>query len=140
MSIRIIQEKTAAAWGISLVALTGAQRLARLTLPRQAAMYLAYKAGGYSFAQIGRAFGRDHSTVAHNVEAMRRRMAEEPDLARKIEALSAEMFPLIAPDNATALAEMLADRTRAALLDLAKRDPIGFAKRVAKLATEGVIQ
>ena len=41
------------------------RRRANIALARQAAMYLANVAGGVSFSDVARGFGRDRSTVAH---------------------------------------------------------------------------
>lgn len=50
-------------------------------LPRQTAMYLASEITKRGLSQIGRRFGRDHSTVDHALKQTVRRMEKDPDFA-----------------------------------------------------------
>jgi hypothetical protein len=71
---------TAAAIDTHPDAVTGAGREQAITLPRQAAMWIAWHATGKSMVEIGRAFGnRDHTTVLHAIRVTERRLAENPD-------------------------------------------------------------
>ncbi len=61
-----IQTATCKLFGISSEELLSSSRTARLTWPRQLAMYLARELTGQSLPAIGRQFGgRDHTTVMH---------------------------------------------------------------------------
>lgn len=61
-----LQKAVAAAFGIRVRDLRAVSRgEARVALARQCAMYLAHVAWGLNFAEVGRMFGRDRTTVAH---------------------------------------------------------------------------
>lgn len=51
--------------GVSERQILGDQRASRFALPRMVAMYLACHHTGLTTPQIGRAMGRDHTTVLH---------------------------------------------------------------------------
>lgn len=55
--------------------------------PRQMAMYLVRKLTNYSLPEIGRVFGRDHTTVMHacnKIEDERKQIAETDDIIRTL--------------------------------------------------------
>jgi hypothetical protein len=63
---RIIEDVVSEAFRVSRSELRHATRgCARIAFARQAAMYLAHVACGLRFAEIGRIFQRDRTTVAH---------------------------------------------------------------------------
>jgi chromosomal replication initiator protein len=64
-SLEAIQEAAAAAFNLSRDRLLARDRSPRVALARQIAMYLARELTDVSLPEIGRGFGRDHSTVAH---------------------------------------------------------------------------
>lgn len=61
-------------------------------VPRQVAMYLARRLTPLSFPQIGRVFGRDHSTVQHAVARIEQRLIAEPDTRRHVERIEATLI------------------------------------------------
>ena len=63
-------------YGVSPELLTGPQRKKNIAEPRQVAMYLIRHLTNMSFVDIGRYFGRDHTTALHAVEKV-------ADLCRK---------------------------------------------------------
>jgi chromosomal replication initiator protein len=64
-SVEAIQEAAAAAFNLSRDRLLARDRSPKVALARQIAMYLARELTDVSLPEIGRGFGRDHSTVAH---------------------------------------------------------------------------
>ena len=77
-TIAEIQEATCEQFGISTEELLGASRAARVTWPRQVAMYLARELTQQSLPAIGRAFGgRDHTTVLHAHRRASQRMTSD---------------------------------------------------------------
>lgn len=54
------------------------RRTANLVLARQVAMYIARKTTDLSFKMIGEGFGKDHSTVLHNVECVEKFLKDKP--------------------------------------------------------------
>jgi chromosomal replication initiator protein len=88
---RSIAEIKAAAceqFGISAEELISAGRTARLTWPRQVAMYLARELTQESLPAIGREFGgRDHTTVLHACKRTSKRISENPSSRTAVEEL-----------------------------------------------------
>ena len=55
-------------YGVEIDQVKGTQRSKNITEPRQVAMYLMHELLKMSLSEIGRYFGRDHTTVGHAVE------------------------------------------------------------------------
>lgn len=68
ISMRRIALDVAMKHEITIEELTGPKRHQRQAHPRQEAMF-KMKRAGYSYSEIGRFFGRDHTTVMHGVRA-----------------------------------------------------------------------
>ena len=67
--LRVVQQRVAAEWGVTVDGLQSKTRTKTLTIPRQVAMSLAREILGLQLVEIGQAFGgRDHSTVIHSLE------------------------------------------------------------------------
>jgi hypothetical protein len=80
-----IVEATARYFDISTAELIGQSRAYRVCIPRQIAMYLCRDVTTRSTTEVGVALGgRDHTTIMHGVAAIKRRMAEYPELATKV--------------------------------------------------------
>lgn len=94
-SVAAIAVAVADAWGIALRAIHSDRREQPVALARQVAMHLARRLTGQSFPAIGRALGRDHSTVMHGHREILRRCAADPALAARVEAIAASLssFP-----------------------------------------------
>lgn len=88
MDLRPIVEQTVAgAFNVSYSALRSATRgRANVAFARQVAMYLTHISGGLSFAEVGRQFGRDRTTVAHACEVVEDRR-DDPNLDRSLDFL-----------------------------------------------------
>jgi chromosomal replication initiator protein len=81
LTVDRIVEETAAAFGAAARALRGRSRRAALVLPRQVAMYLARELLARPFAELAKAFARDHTTVLHAWRSVADRLATDPRLA-----------------------------------------------------------
>jgi hypothetical protein len=86
VSIRHIQDRVAADFGVSGDQVRARSKVQEWAHPRQVAMFMARELTPLSLPSIGRVFNRDHSTVLHGIAAVRRRMATDRALALKIEA------------------------------------------------------
>jgi chromosomal replication initiator protein len=64
-TLEAIQTAAAEAFGLSRERLLARDRSPQVALARQVAMYLARELTNDSLPEIGRSFGRDHSTVVH---------------------------------------------------------------------------
>jgi chromosomal replication initiator protein len=64
-ALEVIQVAAAEAFGLSRDRLLARDRSPKVALARQIAMYLARELTDVSLPEIGRGFGRDHSTVVH---------------------------------------------------------------------------
>jgi chromosomal replication initiator protein len=84
--MRMVQQRVAAEWGVSLEGLQSKTRTKVLTVPRQVAMYLAREILGMQLVEIGQAFGgRDHSTVIHSLDRVTEMMKEDADFRSRVE-------------------------------------------------------
>jgi len=62
----------------------GKKRNKEIVMPRQIAMYLAREMGGMSYPDIGRAFGRDYTTVIHSYEKIKSEIKKDSGLKNSI--------------------------------------------------------
>ena len=74
-------------FGVPRDALLSRLRTAEVSEARQAAYYILRKRYGLTFAQIGRLFGRNHSTVLHGVRAASMRGRVDKDYASPLDWL-----------------------------------------------------
>jgi len=86
-TIDAVQAAVAERAGIAVAELSGPSRSARPLRARQLAIYLSRELTASSLPEIGRAFGRDHSTVLNSVRRFERRLGEEPGLERELDQL-----------------------------------------------------
>ena len=83
-----VKRKVAAHFGIPISDLESASRKRAVVRPRQMAMLVARDLTGRSYPEIARRFGsRDHTTVIHGCEKIRRLSEADPEVAAEIEAL-----------------------------------------------------
>jgi chromosomal replication initiator protein len=75
-------------------ALCSRSRRRDVLAPRQIAMYLCARYTDASLERIGRAFGRNHPSVANAVRAVERAVAARAPLAARVEPLAAELDAL----------------------------------------------
>jgi chromosomal replication initiator protein len=87
-TVRDIQDAVGREFGLELRDLVSPNRTARVSWPRQLAMYLARELTDATLPAIGRDFGgRDHATVLYAVRRTRERISSDPtayDLARSL--------------------------------------------------------
>jgi hypothetical protein len=90
---RIIEE-TCIYFGITRISLVSPRRHRAIAVPRAIAMHVAYemlkKNYDVSTTVIGRVFHRDHSTVLHAINSVRRRKSD-PDIGEPIAAIRANV-------------------------------------------------
>jgi chromosomal replication initiator protein len=75
-------------------ALASRSRRRELLVPRQIAMYLCSRYTDASLQRIGRAFQRNHPSVANAVRAIERALAARSPMASRIAPLQAELDAL----------------------------------------------
>ncbi len=85
--IHMIQVIVVEHYSITLLELLSTKVPRHLTHIRQVAMWLAYDMGAGGHLQIGSAFGRNHSTIIHGVEAIEKRKNEDKYFAKELETL-----------------------------------------------------
>jgi chromosomal replication initiator protein len=79
---------TAAAFGVSVTDLEGPSRRQPLARGRQVAMYVCRELTDLSLPKIGQLFGgRDHTTVLHGVNTVKRLMQTDQELLKRVTAL-----------------------------------------------------
>lgn len=91
-SIDEIKAAVCERFGVSSEELVSAARTARVTWPRQAAMFLARELTAQSLPSIGREFGgRDHTTVMHALKRAEKQIAGDPTLRKAVEELRKDL-------------------------------------------------
>jgi chromosomal replication initiator protein len=89
-SVEEIQQRVAEGFGISRAELIGSSRAATPLRARQVAIYLTREATDLSLPQIGRLYGgRDHSTVLNSLRRVEAGLADDSELAERVQALRA---------------------------------------------------
>jgi chromosomal replication initiator protein len=88
LSPKFIQDIVAGQYGLARAQLLGRRRLPHIVLARHIATLLCLEMlRGASLPQVGRWFHRDHTSVLHARDAMRRKIAVDPEFARQVEEL-----------------------------------------------------
>ena len=82
-----VRAAVAAAYGIEAAELATRSNARRVAGPRQVAMYLSRKHARATYAEIGRAFGKHHTTVLHSVRKIERDIEHDPALESKVQDL-----------------------------------------------------
>jgi hypothetical protein len=73
-----------AAFGVPIQEMLSERRDVKCARPRMVAMYLLHRTTTFSLSRIGRAFQRDHTTIAHAVNEIAARMAADIDLRTQV--------------------------------------------------------
>jgi chromosomal replication initiator protein len=88
LSPKLIQDTVAEQYGLTRARLLGRRRLPRFVLARHIAMLLCLEMlPGASLPQVGRWFHRDHTSVLHARDTMRRKIAVDLKFAKQVEEL-----------------------------------------------------
>jgi chromosomal replication initiator protein len=90
-TVQEIQERTAAAFGVTLDELRSPSRAAGIAWARQVAMYLARELTDATLPSIGRAFGRNHTTVLHACRRTAERIAGDREAYDAVQRLTEEL-------------------------------------------------
>ena len=94
-TVEEIQQRVAAAFGISRAELVGASRAATPLRARQVAILLTREATDLSLPQIGRLYGgRDHSTVLNALRRVEATLTGDAELARQVAELRSSIHSL----------------------------------------------
>src|SRR3954452_13012195 len=86
-TVEAIQDAAAAAFDLSRERLLARDRSPKVAMARQIAMYLARELTDVSLPEIGRGFGRDHSTVVHAHKRIAANIAADGTLAGTVDKL-----------------------------------------------------
>ena len=98
LSPKIVQTIVAGQFGLSRAQLLGRRRLPHIVLARHIAMLLCLEMlRGVSLPQVGRWFHRDHTSVLHARDAMRRKIAVDPEFGRQVEELRQQIIKAAEP-------------------------------------------
>ena len=81
VTIPLIQKKVSERFNVKISDLSAKRRTKNVVLPRQVAMFLARELTGFSLPEIGGQFGgRDHTTVLHACDKIRKVVDKDPGL------------------------------------------------------------
>jgi chromosomal replication initiator protein len=90
-TVREIQEQTCAAFGVTMEDMLSSSRAQPVAFARQVAMYLARELTDATLPQIGRAFGKNHTTVMHACKRTAERIAGDREAYETVNRLSREL-------------------------------------------------
>jgi chromosomal replication initiator protein len=88
-----IQATVAAYYQIPVRMMTSHHRDWQVSHPRQIAMYLAAELTPKSYADLGRRFNRDHTTILFALKAVQARMAADQEIAEDVRVLRERLMP-----------------------------------------------
>ncbi|MQT14413.1 helix-turn-helix domain-containing protein [Segnochrobactrum spirostomi] len=89
ISIRLIVETVAEGYGVRAADIVSQRRTASVIWPRQVAMWLSRELTPCSLQVIGRHIGaREHGTVSHAIDVVRRTIDDNETLRAEVEALA----------------------------------------------------
>ena len=92
LELASVQELVCDFYGIKLTDLKSAKRTRSLARPRQIAMYFAKKFTTMSLPEIGKGFGRDHTTVLHAVRSIEKLANENFTLKEDLGLIERKLF------------------------------------------------
>ena len=84
ISVEQILKSVAAVFQVRVSDLKGSVRTKDVALPRQVAMYLAWKWIKESLQVLGLSFGKTHSTILHACKSIEKKIAGDDTLRRQI--------------------------------------------------------
>jgi chromosomal replication initiator protein len=84
VSVEQILKSVAAVFQVRVSDLKGTVRTKEIALPRQVAMYLAWKWIKESLQMLGVSFGKTHSTILHACKSIEKKITEDETLRRQI--------------------------------------------------------
>ncbi len=92
ITVDTIQQLVASTYKLKVDELVDKKRTKRVAYPRQIAIYLTRELAGLSLPKIGECFGgRDHSTVIHAWEKIKKEREKDPNLDKQITDLIAKL-------------------------------------------------
>jgi len=80
-------------FGVSLAVLLSDSRAAHIVLARHTAIALARRLHGYSLMRLGKAFGRDHTSIDHALRRIADLRDADPIYASQFDALAEALTP-----------------------------------------------
>jgi chromosomal replication initiator protein len=84
ISVEQILKSVATVFQVRVSDLRGTARTKEVALPRQVAMYLAWKWINESLQMLGASFGKTHSTILHACKTIEKKIADDETLRRQI--------------------------------------------------------
>jgi chromosomal replication initiator protein len=99
LSLDEVVSLVSGAYDVTAEELRSPSRRRRIVRPRQTAMYLCRRYTQASLHEIGLRFRRDHTSVRYAVDAVERRVVEQPQLRYELEAMAARLSPGRRSDN-----------------------------------------
>ena len=92
LSLSAITQETARVFGYAPSEIVSSSRHRCLTLPRQVAMFLAYRYTGRSLSDVGKHFaGRNHTSVRAACLSVEKRLSSDPALKERVETILARV-------------------------------------------------
>jgi len=91
LDVSLIQRVVARHYGVTEEAMRGKRRTSTVVTARQVAMYLARSIAKLSYVEIGRQFGKDHSTVLFAVRKIERLRESDPTTGAALDQIQSAL-------------------------------------------------
>lgn len=132
--IQDIVRCVAEASGVPMECVMSTKRTARFAEARHIGFYVA-RQRGFGLSEIGRAMGRDHSTVTHGIQNIERRLRVSPRFAEEIQnVINLAMAKVYAKKQTTEDQIVAVRLTAAEVMANIARDAALAIDRVSKVA------
>ena len=90
---KLVLERVASYFDLSMADLVGAKRDKEIVLPRQVAMYIMRHELNLSFPKIaGAVGGRDHTTAMHSVSKIERQIESDESLRQELSGIKEQLY------------------------------------------------
>jgi chromosomal replication initiator protein len=87
VDVEVLIQVVADHFKMKVADILGKKRNKEIVVPRQVAMYLAREMASMSYPDIGRAFGRDYTTVIHSYEKIKSEIKKDSALKTAVSEL-----------------------------------------------------
>ena len=124
---KVVVQSVAKAFGISPEQLLGRSRVAQFVFPRQVAMVLTLELTEAAVSQVGRWYGRDHTTVSYARRVVERAESQNVEIAEILSSLRQELSLVTFDGRVHQLIKEIGGRAQQGLIErleaLATKDP-----------------
>ena len=127
--VSMITKSVADAYGVPSYLIFSERRSARVYQPRAISAFIAHKIVGIPAVEVGRALGRDHSTILHACGVAERMMARDEATSQIVKTVSEAAMKLKIETSD----EYSVQRLLAAYFNLTNDEKVAFLAEVSRM-------